>query len=189
MASDPEIPNRGYNTSDVAQQRESTKPHSFKRRHWGKLLLLAIVGVPTGVQLARSYAALAFTYSSGDRVGYVQKLSKKGWLCKTWEGELQISSIPGSAPVLFNFTVRGDSLSKAIQAAEGRQVALHFEQHPGVPLSCFGDTEYFVSGVRALNPQPGLPGLPPLVPPAAAPSSPTPTPVLPATAPRDTTTL
>ena len=183
MASDPEIPDRGYNTSDVTQQREPKKPQSFKRRHWGKLLLLAIVGLPTGVQLARAYAALAFTYSSGDRIGYVQKLSKKGWLCKTWEGELQISSIPGSAPVLFHFTVRGDSLSQAIQATEGRQVALHFEQHPGVPLSCFGDTEYFVSGVRMLNPQPGLPGLP-ASPPVPAPPADAPAP----TTPRDTTT-
>ncbi len=171
MASDPEIPDRGYDTKDVAQQVEPPKSKSFRRRHWGKLLVLAVVGIPTVVQVARSYAALAFTYSSGDRIGYVQKLSKKGWVCKTWEGELQISSIPGSAPVLFNFTVRGDSLAQAIQAAEGRQVALHFEQHPGIPLSCFGDTEYFVSGVRPLASQPTLPGLPSMEPPTPAPQA------------------
>lgn len=119
-----------------------------------------IVLVPTGVQFARSYAALAFTYSSGDRIGYVQKLSKKGWLCKTWEGELQVSNIPGSAPVLFEFSVRTDSLARAIQATEGRQVALSYEQHPGIPLSCFGETEYFVTAVRAVNPQPAFPGAP-----------------------------
>jgi hypothetical protein len=173
--SDPEIPDRGYNTKDVAAVPPA-KPQSFKRRHWGKLTLAALVLIPTGVQLARSYAALAFTYSSGDRIGYVQKLSKKGWLCKTWEGELQISNIPGSAPVLFNFTVRDDSVARAIQGVEGKQVALSFEQHPGIPLSCFGDTEYFVTGVRAINPQPGAaPVAPESVPtPPVDPSAPTP---------------
>ncbi len=78
----------------------------------------------------------------------MQKLSRKGWLCKTWEGELQISNIPGSAPVLFHFTVRDDAIARAVQETEGKQVALTFEQHPGIPLSCFGDTEYFISAVR-----------------------------------------
>ncbi|MFN8668263.1 MAG: hypothetical protein U0164_13890 [Gemmatimonadaceae bacterium] len=160
---DPEIPERGYTTKDVAEV-EAPKKKSFVRRHWGKLALTALVGIPTAVQFARSYAALAFTYSSGDRIGYVQKLSRKGWVCKTWEGELQISNIPGSAPVLFYFTVRSDSVAKAIQGAEGRQVALSFEQHPGIPLSCFGDTEYFISGVRVVNPQPGFPAASPATP-------------------------
>ncbi len=164
---DPEIPDRGYNTQDVAEVPPPRKK-SFLRRHWGKLTIAAIVGIPTAVQLARSYAALAFTYSSGDRIGYVQKLSRKGWICKTWEGDLQISNIPGSAPVVFAFTVRSDSVAKAIQAAEGRQVSLSYEEHPGIPLSCFGDTQYFVTGVRVTNPQPGYPGLPP----ASAPVSP-----------------
>jgi hypothetical protein len=169
--SDPEIPDRGYNTKDVAEIPPPPKKKSFLRRHWGKLTLAAVVGIPTAVQLARSYAALAFTYSSGDRIGYVQKLSRKGWVCKTWEGELQISNIPGSAPVLFQFTVRSDSVARAIQAAEGRQVSLSYEEHPGIPLSCFGDTPYFVTGVRMTNPQPGYLGLPPTTAPATADSA------------------
>lgn len=167
---DPEIPDRGYNTRDVAEVT-APKKKGFVRRHWGKLTIAALIGVPTFVQLARSYIALAYTYSTGDRVGYVQKLSKKGWVCKTWEGELQISNVPGSAPVLFHFTVRSDSVARAIQAAEGKQVALTFEQHPGIPLSCFGDTEYFVKEVRVIHPQPGYLGLPA---PAAQESTPVP---------------
>lgn len=167
---DSEIPDRGYNTRDVAEVT-APKRKSFARRHWGKLTIAALVGIPTLVQVARSYLALAYTYSTGDRVGYVQKLSRKGWVCKTWEGELQISNIPGSAPVLFNFTARADSIARAIQAAEGKQVALTFEQHPGIPLSCFGETEYFVTEVRVISPQPGYPGLPA---PAAHESTPAP---------------
>lgn len=170
---DPEIPDRGYNTEDVAATPPPPKRQSFLRRHWGKVTLAILILVPTGVQLIRSYAALAFTYSTGDRIGYVQKLSRKGWLCKTWEGELQVSNIPGSAPVLFHFTVRDDSIAKLVQDTEGKQVALTFEQHPGIPLSCFGDTEFFISAVRVLNPQPGFPAAPeaPSVP--AIPSAPT----------------
>jgi len=156
---EPEIPDRGYTTRDVAEVA-APKKRSFARRHWGKLAIAVLIGVPTLVQVARSYLALAYTYATGDHVGYVQKLSKKGWVCKTWEGELQLSNIPGSAPVLFHFTVRGDSLARAIQAAEGKQVAVTFVQHPGIPLSCFGDTEYFVTEVRVINPQPGYPGVP-----------------------------
>ncbi len=167
---DSEIPDRGYHTRDVAEVT-APKRKSFARRHWGKLTIAALVGIPTLVQVARSYLALAYTYSTGDRVGYVQKLSRKGWVCKTWEGELQISNIPGSAPVLFNFTARTDSIARAIQAAEGKQVALTFEQHPGIPLSCFGETEYFVTAVRVIYPQPGYPGLPA---PAAHESTPAP---------------
>ncbi len=171
---DPEIPDRGYNTEDVTATPAPAKRHGFLRRHWGKLTFAVIVLVPTAVQLIRSYAALAFTYSTGDRIGYVQKLSRKGWLCKTWEGELQISNIPGSVPVLFPFTVRDDSIVHVIQETEGKQVALTYEQHPGIPLSCFGETDHFISGVRVLNPQPGFPATPEAAPPAApVPSAPT----------------
>ena len=151
-------------TSDPAPEVPAAPRRSFARRHWGKLAVAALAGLPVVVQLGRSALALAFTYSSGDRVGYVQKLSRKGWVCKTWEGELQLSSIPGSAPVVFLFTVRGDSLARAIQALAGRPVALTFEQHPGIPLSCFGDTEYFIVGVRTLG---SMPEGPAVVPPPA----------------------
>lgn len=150
---DQETPAREINTQDLGAVSVETKPkRSFKRRHWGKLTLLGIIGVPTAVLLIWSYSALGFTYSTGNRVGYVQKLSKKGWLCKTWEGELQMSSIPGSAPVVFAFTVRDDSVAHAIERVMADRVELQFEQHPGIPLSCFGETEYFVSGVKSLSP-------------------------------------
>jgi hypothetical protein len=123
----------------------------FFRRHWGKLTVLSLVVVPVAVFAIWAAIALSYSYSSGERVGYVQKLSLKGWLCKTWEGELQISSIPGSAPVVFEFSVRSDSLARVIEEIAGRPVALHYEQHVGVPSKCFGETEYFVTGVREIT--------------------------------------
>lgn len=137
----------------IAPASPSLAQKSFLRRHWGKLLISAFLLIPLVTFGLWTFTAFAFTYSSGERVGYVQKLSKKGWLCKTWEGELQMSNIPGSAPTLFGFTVRGDSLARVIQQLGGRQVALQFEQHVGVPTKCFGDTEYFITGVRELSPK------------------------------------
>ena len=124
---------------------------SFLRRHWGKLGLGALVLIPSAIFLTWSAISLGFSYSSGERVGYVQKLSHKGWLCKTWEGELQMINVPGSTPILFAFSVRSDSIARAIEAAAGKQVALRYQEHRGVPTSCFGDTNYYVTGVRVLG--------------------------------------
>ena len=125
---------------------------SFLRRNWGKTAILAVILVPALVFTIWAGITLSYSYSTGERVGYVQKLSRKGWICKTWEGELQMSNIPGSAPLLFEFSVRSDSLAKAIQAISGRRVALSYEQHVGVPTNCFGETQYFVVGVREVQP-------------------------------------
>ena len=127
-------------------------PRGFVRRHWGKSLIAAVILLPALIFTIWAGVALSFSYSDGNRVGFVQKLSRKGWLCKTWEGELQISNIPGSAPILFQFSVRSDSVARAIEALAGRQVQIHYQQHVGVPSSCFGETEYFVDAVRSVQP-------------------------------------
>lgn len=98
-----------------------------------------------------TWAALSWSYSQGERAGYVQKFSRRGWLCKTWEGELAMVSIPGSVPEKFYFTVREDSVAREVNDSLGRRVALVYEQHKGVPTRCFGDTEYFVVGVKVIE--------------------------------------
>lgn len=152
MPEDPEIPAREINTEDVAAVAGEVRRKGFARRHWGKLTLLVLTAGPLLVLVAWSLAALSFSYSSGNRVGYVQKISLKGWVCKTWEGELQMSNIPGSAPILFEFTVRSDSIAHAMERTMGQRVELQYEEHPGVPLRCFGETAHFVVGVKALGP-------------------------------------
>ncbi|HEY0708371.1 MAG TPA: hypothetical protein VGG33_16310 [Polyangia bacterium] len=96
-------------------------------------------------------AVLAFSYSSGERVGYVQKMSKKGWVCRTWEGELAMSPVPGAVPQLFPFTVRDDAVAARITQSEGKRVSLTYEQKIGLPSSCFGETSYFVTDVRVVG--------------------------------------
>jgi len=121
---------------------------SLLRRHWGKLTLLTIVLVPVVGMSLWVAVTMAYTYSEGTRTGYVQKLSRKGWLCKTWEGELAMTTVPGTAPQIFSFSVRGDSVAAEIERTSGSQVTIYYKEHRGVPTSCFGETSYFVDGVR-----------------------------------------
>lgn len=97
-----------------------------------------------------AYVALAlnWSYSNGERAGFLQKLSSKGWVCKTWEGELSLVAIPGASPEKFLFTVRNTEVVGQLNALMGKRVALDYEQHKGLPSSCWGETEYFVTGVR-----------------------------------------
>ena len=97
------------------------------------------------------YIALNWSYSSGERAGFLQKVSHKGWICKTWEGELSLVAMPGSAPEKFLFTVRDEAVAQKVSAAAGKRVTLNYEQHKGLPSSCFGDTEYFVVDVKKIE--------------------------------------
>ncbi len=97
------------------------------------------------------WAALTWTYSSGERAGYVQKLSKKGWICKTYEGELILVSMPGTQAEKFFFTVRDKAVAEKINATVGQRVRLIYEEHKGLPTTCFGDTAYFVTDVQLLD--------------------------------------
>ena len=110
--------------------------------------LFAILFLGLGLFAAYLWAAMTWSYSTGERAGFMQKLSKKGWLCKTWEGELSLIAIPGAAPEKFFFTVRDDELAQRSDATMGKRVTLTYEEHRGLPTSCFGDTAYFVTGVK-----------------------------------------
>jgi hypothetical protein len=140
-------------TPEVADTAPASSPPKKKYRKAVLILLLMIVLVPLVIFSLWSWVTLGYVYSTGERAGYVQKLSKKGWLCKTWEGELAMVNLPGSVtPQIFNFTVRSDSIASILEQDLGKRVSLTYEQHRGVPSSCFGETEYFVSNVRIVGP-------------------------------------
>ena len=118
-----------------------------------KSVLTAAVGfvvVVSAVFAAYIWIALHWSYSEGERAGFMQKLSSKGWICKTWEGELSLVALPGAAPEKFIFTVRDDAVAARINQLVGQRVALVYEQHKGLPTSCFGETEYFVNDIKLL---------------------------------------
>ena len=116
------------------------------------MVLIVVVIVPLAGFTAWTWITLHVAYSNGERVGYVQKISRKGWVCKTWEGELAMVSMPGTAPQIFSFTVPSDGVARKVMDAAGQRVALIYEQHRGVPSKCFGETEYFITGVRVVGP-------------------------------------
>ncbi len=130
----------------------AAEPPRRRRRKWPWILLGLIIFVPVLVLTAWTAITLNWDYSRGTRAGYVQKFSRKGWLCKTWEGEIAMVNVPGAAQERFAFTVRSDSIAALINNAQGQRVVIEYEQHKGIPTSCFGETEYFVKGVRALGP-------------------------------------
>ena len=121
------------------------------KRH--KLVTVAslVIALPILVIVLWATITLNYTYSSGERAGFLQKVSKKGWLCKTWEGEIQLSAMPGATPEIFSFSTRSDSIAAVLNRLNGQRVVLDYKQHKGVPTSCFGDTEYFIVGVRPVG--------------------------------------
>jgi len=147
MKDDLDQPPRAYTTADVASQPEPAKKHMGWR---GKIILWFYTVVVVAVLGFAGYtwSALHVTYSSGDRAGFVQKFSNKGWLCKTWEGQIAMANLPGTTPEMFNFSVRSDSVAQVILKSMGQRVDISYDQHRGVPTHCFGETEYFVTSVR-----------------------------------------
>jgi len=138
---------------------------------------LVVVVVLAGLLLAAYvWLMLSWAYADGERAGWVQKLSRKGYFCKTWEGEMAMVSLPGSVPEKFVFTVRDEKVAQQINEVMGRRVSLYYEEHIGLPTSCFGETGHFVKGVKTIEDGPG----PPLATPSQqAPAAPPPAPAAP----------
>lgn len=128
----------------------TTPPRPRKRLPWRRWLFL-LLATPVVIFLLYTAFVLSWSYSTGERAGYVQKFSKRGWLVKTWEGELAMVTIPGTLVDKFYFTVKQDSIATKINATLGKKVALLYEQHIGIPTTIFGETEYFVTDVRLID--------------------------------------
>lgn len=127
----------------------ATTTSSWKRRLLlGALSLSLMIGL---LGAAYTWVVLNWAYSSGERAGYVQKFSRKGWVCKTWEGELAMVALPGTLAEKFTFSVRDEAVAAKLNGTMGKRVALSYEQHIGLPSSCFGDTGYFVVDVKSVD--------------------------------------
>jgi hypothetical protein len=129
-------------------------PNSTLRRgSSGRTLrwLFLLLCIAAGGIAAWTWITLAWSYSEGERAGVVQKFSRRGWICKTDEGELAMYIVAGIAPQVWNFSVRDPAVREQLAKAVGRKVQLHYTEHPGVPSSCFGDTRYFVDRVVVVD--------------------------------------
>ncbi len=189
MAKEPSQTYTGASVNTGGSLTDAPKPK--KKGNWKITAVLFLVVLPLAAFALYVTVALNFSFSSGDRAGYVQKISKKGWLCKTHEGEITLANGPNVVAEKFIFTVRDDSVAAQISNAAGRQVKLSYDQHRGLPTSCFGETEYFVKKVEVLGGAPagvnGVPSQPPVtVPSVTVPSVTVPPATVPPTLPPTT---
>ena len=97
---------------------------------------------------------LWWSYSDGERAGVLQKFSQRGWVCKTYEGELALYVVAGVAPQIWNFSVRDEAVAAELSKAVGQSVRLHYREHRGLPTSCFGETDYFVDRLEVIGSSP-----------------------------------
>jgi hypothetical protein len=139
-----------------------------RQRAKGWIWLIVLAAIALGALWI--WTMMSWSYSSGERAGWVQKFSKKGWICKTWEGELALVTMPGTAQEKFLFTVWDDGVAQQINKAMGKRVSLHYLEKAGLPGSCFGETRYWVDGLKAVEDIPLAPGVViPTQPPGGAP--------------------
>jgi hypothetical protein len=127
-------------------------PAGRRRRRVKPLLYLVLfVILVAGAFAGYAWTTLHVNYSDGERAGFIQKFSRKGWICKTWEGELAMVNLPGTMPEIFHFSVRDPAVAARLNQAIGQRVHVHYEQHKGVPSDCFGETEYYVTLVEPVK--------------------------------------
>jgi hypothetical protein len=142
-------------SSEPEPAAEDTLPPPLptRRRWWHRWRLILVIVLLTPVLLATLFTlvTLTWTYSNGQRAGYLQKFSRKGWLCKTWEGELAMTTVPGVAPTIWEFTARDDAAARQLNLALGRRVILFYREHRGIPSRCFGETNFFVDSARIVK--------------------------------------
>lgn len=137
-------------TSGMNDEPLASEAATVVVRHRLRWIIVAAIGIPLLVLTLYAGVALSWSYSQGARAGILQKFSKKGWVCKTWEGELAMTTVPGVAPTLWTFTVRDAHTAQQVDAMLGRRVMLRYSEHRGVPTSCFGDTRFYVDSVAVV---------------------------------------
>jgi hypothetical protein len=137
------------------QPGSAAAPPSRKRRRW-PVILAALILVPLLLTGIYTYFVLSWSYSDGERAGALRKFSRKGWLCKTYEGEMVLEPVNVANPQVWAFTVRDESVVQQLNQAIGQRVQLHYTEHKGVPTTCFGETQFYVDAVH-LTESPGAP--------------------------------
>jgi hypothetical protein len=113
------------------------------------------IGIIVGLILALAgftWLTLHWSYSDGERAGLLQKFSRRGWICKTYEGEMVLATVATVNAEKFLFTVRDPDIAKQLIGYIGDHITVHYEQRKWIPTSCFGDTEYFVTSVQRESP-------------------------------------
>lgn len=118
----------------------------FRQRGRAAKVLLIVLAAAVVLAALWTWFSLSWFYSEGDRAGTLQKFSRKGWVCKTYEGELALYVVGGVAPQIWYFSTRDRALAEKLSKAVGQKIQLHYAEHRGIPTSCFAETSYFANG-------------------------------------------
>ncbi len=122
-----------------------------RSRRWLSRLLLGAVLLANVVSGLWTWFSLSWSYSEGERAGVLQKFSRKGWICKTYEGELALYIVGGVAPEIWHFSTRDEELARQLSANVGRSIRLHYSEHRGIPTNCFAETPYHADGFTLVS--------------------------------------
>jgi hypothetical protein len=142
-----------------------TIPHLRHTRGYVRWLAMLLILVAGGAAFW-TWLTLNWAYAEGERAGVLQKFVRRGWVCKTREGEIALYYGggqylgPGTSAQLWDFSVRDADAVAALTKAVGHRVQLHYTEHPGIPTSCFGETRYFVDKVTVTDSEPAPGALP-----------------------------
>ncbi len=147
---DPDLPGPESAAPPPPPAEAAPARRGFWRRRW-KLVVAGVLLAPVLFFACFTVMTLTWSYSEGQRSGVLQKLSRRGWICKTWEGELAMTTQPGVAPVIWSFSVRNEAAVRQLSTAIGRPLVLYYQEHQGIPTTCFGDTRYFVDSLRLVR--------------------------------------
>lgn len=112
-----------------------------------------IVGVLLGAAILLTFIYYIFiyfvTYSTGVRSGELIKISRKGVLIKTWEGEIS-QGISGAQIFSFSVEDQDETVIKDLQKYQGNYVKLSYKERYA-SFFWLGDTKYFITEVVQEN--------------------------------------
>ena len=132
-------------------KKDQSQPKTFwqKLKKMGIVILLLLILGSIGVGTVATFGC----YSSGKRAGSVQKFSKKGYVFKTWEGELLLREFGTQQSTVWTFSVQDESVAHELESSisKGEKVMLHYCQNY-YKFPWQGETEYFVDKVSVVKP-------------------------------------
>ena len=144
-------------------------PNSTGKRRstgrFGRWVLIFLLVLIAGSALW-TWLTMAWAYAEGERAGVLQKFVRRGWVCKTQEGEIALYYGGGQymgagiSPQLWDFSVRDSAVAADLSKAVGHRVQLHYTEHPGIPTSCFAETRFLVDRVTVTDNAPNTQAAP-----------------------------
>lgn len=107
------------------------------------IYFVIVVVVMTALFFTIAYYA---SYSDGDRTGELIKFSRKGYVFKTWEGEIS-QGIAGAQIFKFSVLDNDEEVIETLKKYQGQYIKVTYvERYTTFPW--WGDTNYYITAVK-----------------------------------------